>query len=165
MISSIKSLFKNSIDDKIFWDTDRLSFMKRNLPEKQYEKLQVARNILKNGIGDKDLIKAYNKLKMLVDEKNQDYEIKGNYRLYMAVLQLKLKNYRKAKKHCEHARTYLNSNQEITELIVYIKECEKEANRSPRFRPGTKKAFGATSIVACIAVASLAHYIFSRRRL
>ena len=165
MISFIKSLFEYSIDDKILWDIDRLYFIESKLPEKKYKELQEIRNILKNGIDDEDLIEAYNKLKKMEHEEDDDYQIKCSYRLYMAILQLKLKNYRKAKEHCERAKTHLNSDPEATELIVYIEECEKEANRAQRFRPGTKKAFAAASIVACIAVASLVHYIFSRRRL
>ena len=164
MISFIKSIFEYSIDDKILWDTDRLFSIENNLTDEKYKKLQEIRSILKRGEDDEDLIEAYDKLKKLEDEENHNYYIKSNYRLYMAILQLKLKNYRKAGEDCERAQTHLSSDPEVTELAVYIVECEKEANRAPRIRPGTKKAFAAASIVACIAVASLVHYIFRRRR-
>ena len=166
MISSINSLFEYSIDDKIFWDTDRLLLIERRLPKGRYEKLQDVRKMLLNrGTNDENLIEMYNKLKELEDDAHENHRNKCTYRLYMAVLQLKLKNYRKAKEYCKNAKWPFLSNPEITGLKVYIEKCEKEANRPTRFRPGTKKAFAAASIVACIATASLMHYIFNRRRL
>ena len=164
MLSSFTSLFGYSIDNKILSDTNRFFSLEDIFANaKSYKRLKFSRYILRNEVDDEYIRDA---LDALVDIANTDEEsnmVRYHCLLYMAVLQLKLKCYAKAKELCDQANTYLSSDDpDMDKLKVYIERCYKDSNEPPRFRRRTKKAFAATmSVFVCIAAATSLRYMIS----